>query len=92
MVKELLEDKNQIRSASDCQRLGWQHELWDVVRYFRSIGKNEKRLREFWLNHLLEKSSFPKTRTLLSMSGMRRENLYCKVMYANISKKRRAMG
>ena len=45
------------RTAADYQALGWQHELWDVVRYFRSIGKNEKNLREFWLKHLNEKSA-----------------------------------
>lgn len=45
------------KNASDYQDFGWQHELWDVVRYFRSIGKNEKKLREFWLDHLREKSS-----------------------------------
>jgi hypothetical protein len=43
--------------TSNYQNFGWQHELWDVVRYFRSIGKNEKKLRKFWLNHLKEKSS-----------------------------------
>jgi len=31
---------------------GWRHELWDVVRFFRSIGKNHKKLREFWLDYL----------------------------------------
>lgn len=50
-----LENK-EVTMAFDYQKLGWQHELWNVVRYFRSIGKNEKRLREFWLNHLQEKS------------------------------------
>jgi hypothetical protein len=45
------------KNASDYQAFGWQHELWDVVRYFRSIGKNEKKLREFWLDYLREKSS-----------------------------------
>ncbi len=44
-------------STTYYQNLGWQHELWEVVRYFRSIGKNEKTLREFWLGHLREKSS-----------------------------------
>jgi hypothetical protein len=45
------------KNASTYQDFGWQHELWDVIRYFRSIGKNEKKLREFWLDHLKEKSS-----------------------------------
>jgi hypothetical protein len=47
----------ELKATSDYQELGWQHELWDVVRYFRSIGKDEKKLREFWLDHLKEKSS-----------------------------------
>ena len=54
MKKNSLQDKEIKTSYQD---LGWQHELWDVVRYFRSIGKNEKQLREFWLSHLREKSS-----------------------------------
>ena len=45
------------KNPSDYQDLGWQHELWDVVRYFRSIGKDEKKLRKFWLEHLKENSS-----------------------------------
>ncbi|MBI5345534.1 MAG: hypothetical protein HZB76_00080 [Chlamydiae bacterium] len=44
-------------NPADYQDFGWQHELWDVVRYFRSIGKDEKKLREFWLDHLRKKSS-----------------------------------
>jgi hypothetical protein len=43
--------------AAEYQNFGWQHELWDVVRYFRSIGRDEKNLTEFWFNHLKEKSS-----------------------------------
>ena len=36
-----------MKNASTYQALGYQHELWDVLRYFRSIGKHEKQLREF---------------------------------------------
>lgn len=56
MKKSPAKNKELINS-SDYQNLGWQHELWDVVRYFRSIGKNEKKLREFWFDHLKEKAS-----------------------------------
>lgn len=53
-----LSNKDQVqKNGFDYQDLGWEHELWDVIRYFRSIGKNEKKLREFWLNHLREKAS-----------------------------------
>lgn len=38
------------------QSLGWRHELWDVLRYFRSLGKNKK-LRDFWLQQLNETAS-----------------------------------
>ena len=56
-MKKSLSKSKEPKNASDYQDFGWQHELWDVVRYFRSIGKNEKKLREFWLDHLKEKSS-----------------------------------
>lgn len=48
---------NKDNNIYNYQNLGWEHELWGVVRYFRSIGKNEKKLIEFWLNHLREKVS-----------------------------------
>jgi len=56
-VKKLSNKEKNLKISSNYQDLGWEHELWDVVRYFRSIGKNEKKLREFWLNHLREKAS-----------------------------------
>lgn len=55
MKKQL--SQNNEKDVFSYQNIGWQHELWDVVRYFRSIGKNEKQLREFWLAYLKEKSS-----------------------------------
>src|SRR5947208_2649055 len=56
-MKKLPTKSKESKRPSNYQNFGWQHELWDVVRYFRSIGKNEKKLRKFWLNHLKEKSS-----------------------------------
>lgn len=56
-MKKLSNKAKTLKNSSNYQDLGWEHELWDVVRYFRSIGKNEKKLREFWLSHLREKTS-----------------------------------
>ncbi len=50
-------NSKEIALVLEYQGLGWQHELWDVVRYFRSIGKHKKRLRAFWLEHLKRRSA-----------------------------------
>lgn len=55
-MKKPVVDSKVIIDATNYQNLGWQHELWDVVRYYRSIGKNKK-LKGDWLNYLKEKSS-----------------------------------
>nr|BDD44660.1 hypothetical protein 3 [bacterium] len=39
--------------------LGWRDELWDVVRYYRSIGNNNKKMQNTWLEGLKGEGALP---------------------------------
>ena len=56
--------RNSSRSQKDeivekYQKLGWRHELWDVVRYFRSLGRGAKKQSDFLKEHLDKQTALP---------------------------------
>ncbi len=47
------------RAVNNYQELGWRHELWDVVRYFRSLGRGAKKQSDFLKEYLGEETALP---------------------------------
>ena len=51
---------NQVKRAiNQYQELGWRDELWDLVRYYRSLGRGAKKQSEFLKEYLGEETALP---------------------------------
>jgi hypothetical protein len=58
-VRKNSSENQKVRNSSNYQELGWRHELWDVVRYFRSLGRGAKRQSDFLKEYLGEETALP---------------------------------
>lgn len=59
IVRKSSSKSQEMRVFNKYQELGWRDELWDLVRYFRSLGRGAKKQSDFLKEYLEEKTALP---------------------------------